>query len=266
MKNIVNLHDPKHFEIFSYPGGEFQVRYKDNGIGLPNVVGPDAILARITNAEDIIKLNLAMDAAQCRTAILPYLPYARADRAFTPGDCHGKEVFLKSLNASRIYTLDMHSGANESGLVHNIQPTPLILEVLFNLPRHTQILFPDEGARTRYSKILPVPHAIYNAKKKRNAETGKFEGFEVPDMPGGPTVIIDDICDGGGTFLGIAGEIYKHHPSPGPLYLYTTHGIYSNGAVEKLTEAFSCIYCANTFYETYDPPVHVLDGVGLLTR
>lgn len=265
MRDIVNLHDPKQFEIFSYPGGEFQVRFKGNNAGLPNFRGPEAILARITNAEDIVKLNLACDAAKVSRVILPYLPYARADRPFVPGDCNGKETFLGMIKAPYIETLDMHSNQG-SRIIRDVSPIPLILEVLFSLPRNTQILFPDEGARTRYSKILPVPHAIFNAKKKRNAETGKFEGFEVPDMPGGPTVIIDDICDGGGTFIGIAKEIYKQHLYPGPLYLYTTHGIYSNDAIAKLKEYFSAIWCANTFRETYPNDIRVLDGVRLLTQ
>jgi ribose-phosphate pyrophosphokinase len=103
------------------------------------------------------------------------------------------------------------------------------------------ILLPDEGAVGRYDNL---PWPTLNATKKRDPLTGKLSGFEVPPISKfgeGPILIVDDICDGGGTFLGIAKELGNSRP----LYLYTTHGIFSKGFVD-LRAMFKRIYTTDS--------------------
>jgi len=97
---------------------------------------------------------------------------------------------------------------------------------------------------------------FYNCEKKRNLETGSLSGFVVPqDLGGRPTLIIDDICDGGGTFMGIAQEVYAL-----PLGLYVTHGIFSRG-FDKLKECFTRIYASDSMGLTfYGDDVQTLDS------
>jgi ribose-phosphate pyrophosphokinase len=67
-------------------------------------------------------------------------------------------------------------------------------------------------------------------------------------------IIIDDICDGGATFINIAKEIQKQYEltTPKPkIYLIVTHGIFSKG-LEELGEYFESIYCTNS-YQDYEP-------------
>ncbi len=102
------------------------------------------------------------------------------------------------------------------------------------------ILLPDEGASTRYPEGFRWP--VLQCSKIRDAETGKLSGFEVPsaeEFGKRPILIVDDICDGGGTFLGIAAKI----PESNPLFLYVSHGIFSKGR-EALDLAFMKIFTA----------------------
>jgi len=68
-------------------------------------------------------------------------------------------------------------------------------------------------------------------------------------------IIIDDICDGGGTFINIAKEInneFKRFQNrQGKIYLIVTHGIFSKG-FDELKQYFDGIYCTNSYSE-YNP-------------
>ena len=56
-------------------------------------------------------------------------------------------------------------------------------------------------------------------------------------------IIIDDICDGGRTFIELAKEIRKQTDKP--IYLIVTHGIFSAG-FEKLSDELDGIFCTNS--------------------
>lgn len=123
------------------------------------------------------------------------------------------------------------------------------------------VLFPDDGARKRYTidpavfrcNMDHIDVDVFNCSKKRNPVTGAMEGFEVPLLPEGqPAIIIDDICDGGATFVGIAKAVRAQYVDnvnyPPPLGLYVTHGIFSKGFGD-LNEYFNHIYTTDSMPE-----------------
>ena len=61
-------------------------------------------------------------------------------------------------------------------------------------------------------------------------------------------IIIDDICDGGATFINIAKELRKpgYMYKDNKIYLIVTHGIFSKGTT-KLSQYFDGIYCTNSY-------------------
>jgi ribose-phosphate pyrophosphokinase len=63
--------------------------------------------------------------------------------------------------------------------------------------------------------------------------------------------IVDDICDGGGTFINIARIIKENEQFKGRIYLIVTHGIFSRG-FEDLAEYFNGIYTTNSISEVVD--------------
>ncbi len=70
------------------------------------------------------------------------------------------------------------------------------------------------------------------ADKVRNPENGQIFGTEVfyDDFEGKPVLIVDDICDGGYTFLKLAEKLKEKNA--GMVILYVTHGIFSKGLDE----------------------------------
>ena len=220
----INLADEsKQYHQFKYSAGEWQVRFDDRPTA--DII---RVTARILCAEDIVKLALLRNAigpGYCEL-VLPYLPYSRADRQFTSGDCCGLEVFGQLIGAMGfdvVVTLDSHNPDAAKLYVPFLvdrSPMPIIHRAIGDFAaRHKSsaitVLFPDKGAVARYA--MPnrlecntghIDIAVMHCEKKRNQVTGELEGFDIPALPGErPAIIVDDICDGGGTFIGIAEEL-----------------------------------------------------------
>ena len=58
-------------------------------------------------------------------------------------------------------------------------------------------------------------------------------------------LVIDDICDGGRTFINLAEKLLIMGAND--LYLYVTHGIFSKG-LPSIHEYYKHIYCDHIFY------------------
>ena len=97
---------------------------------------------------------------------------------------------------------------------------------------------------------------VYTAGKTRDFESGKLTGFHMEDdLPTtGRFLIVDDICDGGGTFVGLAAAIREKTPHVG-LDLWVTHGIFSQG-FDALEDAFEVIHTTNSFFGTVESVVN----------
>lgn len=271
---VVLRGDSLRYEQFTYPAGEHQVRFRGRLAG-DNVT----VVARISSGDDIVKLALLKNAIGKRTntrLILPYLPYSRADRRFTDGDCFGLEAFgslINSMGFDEIVTMDAHNAKAARlciPVLRDVPATQFIERAIVTFAKKHEsdqvtVLFPDEGARNRY--LLPprigtntdhVTVTVAHCNKKRNSLTGKLEGFEVPSVTSRyPAIIIDDICDGGATFVGIAQQCAGVQ-----LALYVTHGIFSKGYA-PLVEYFEAVYTTDTVNQREsDARVSVMDSAG----
>lgn len=269
----MNIRFPgEDYQEFGYPAGERQLRLTTSRVAEIAVSDVVTISARVHSPQDTMQLLLLADAIRgvnpgVRLNLsIPYLPYGRADRRFVEGDCAGLAVFGKLLNSvgfDSVTTIDAHNhvaAMNEIYKLADLRPTTFIRQSIVEFAalcwaNELVVLFPDEGASKRYSvpsTILPCGNVVLAyATKKRNTATGAFEGFYVPraeEIVTKPILIVDDICDGGGTFNGIA-EVLKAATKPGVvprLGLYVTHGVFSKG-VGVLQSNFECIWTTNSF-------------------
>lgn len=257
------------YRSFRYPAGEVQVRLTK--LGLEALAGADAWEIHTYGVPDMMELAQLNDAlnfaklVKQRVLFLNYMPYGRADRRFVEGDSTGLGVFLYSLSLFKfttIWTFDAHNEvalqkwAYRYGLnIVNVKPTDdqvdQIQACLNRMKKTSAIPFeamalisPDEGAAKRYD-LSKYDMMTFTGGKKRDPETGKLTGFHIDkDIAGaGAALIVDDICDGGGTFIGLAEEIRKFAPNI-LLGLYTSHGIYSKG-LEPLTAQFRWVFSSD---------------------
>lgn len=246
-------------EVFKFPGGEIQVRVPfTHTYPLPFSVEAD-----VRDSDGVLTLFLLLDALTQlpgdQTAItvhLIYLPYARQDRVCAPQEASSLEVFSRLCHAAIPVPVqwvlhDPHNEAKARQLFPNAQilqqPTlmsvvPGLLSPLRN--QHYHLVSPDEGARTKTESVarrFEIQHPIILGHKHRDPKTGKLSGFSYDgDVEGKDLLIVDDICDGGGTFLGLASELRKGNPNS--VSLYITHGIFSQGK-QKLEDVFDRVFC-----------------------
>ena len=215
------------YDIINYSAGEYQVRINPEhieSIEESSIITIRAMLAAAKEPflhENLMKLLLLSDAlhginqkAEQRLE-LPYLPYSRGDRRFVDGDCHGLATFgcvLRAGEFREVVTLDVHSPSKAGMFIDNlinVYPVNAIKNSLEHFQdrigtKGVTVLFPDAGASRRYKKIMPEGIQCLHASKKRNPVYGVFEGFEVPAKElyeHNAVLIVDDLCDAGGTFF-----------------------------------------------------------------
>jgi ribose-phosphate pyrophosphokinase len=172
---------------------------------------------------------------------MPYLLYAREDKDLKDiGGGFPLRAFLRyvvNLGFSRIFSVDVHSGvATNTGFVKELDP-PNFYFYKLEMLKPDYILAPDAGGLKRAEKQAEIHNVLLlQGSKVRDQETGKLSGFELPqlsngeveDIKGKTVCIIDDIIDGGGTFI-MWNKILKEKYGVSKVYLLATHGIFSKG-------------------------------------
>ncbi|WP_460217797.1 ribose-phosphate diphosphokinase [Psychroserpens sp. MEBiC05023] len=242
------------FESFTFSGGEPHIKI----LSTLNVSESVTITIRIRSFNDLGLLLVAVDALRRLgvTSImlfLPYMPGARQDRVMIPGEALSVKVYanlINELNLESVIVFDPHSEVTPA-LLNNckvIDNHNFIKQVVDDIKSKIILISPDGGALKKIYKVseflggLPV----VECSKQRNIKNGKLEGFKVyeEDLNGRSCLIVDDICDGGGTFIGLAEALKTKNA--GDLYLAVSHGIFSKGSV-ILKQHFTKIYTTDSF-------------------
>ena len=166
---------------------------------------------------------------------MPYLPYGRQDKEISNETTFALHPFLTILNNShftKVTTIDAHNKQIFESFTgfESLSPKPYIVEAIKKCAPD-MLVYPDNGASIRYSRMLDhIPALVM--EKIRDPETGHISKIApVSDLypEGGRNfLIVDDICDGGMTFIMIA-KLLREIGGASHVHLYTTHGIYSKG-------------------------------------
>jgi ribose-phosphate pyrophosphokinase len=161
---------------------------------------------------------------------LPYLPYARQDKIVSNDATFALTTFanlINSLQFSSVSMVDPHSDAALKLIKRNEAITPF--KQIFDILEKTETTccFPDKGASTRYGGLNAQCGSLI-LDKVRDQLTGEITGLSIlGNVQPTRYLIIDDICDGGRTFIEASKALY----AAGALEvnLYVTHGIFSKG-------------------------------------
>lgn len=179
--------------------------------------------------------------------ILPYVPGARQDRTNVNGDVlfTAKSV-AKMINQrafSRVLILDPHSPVI-TDLIDNVRLYPLEKVADRMWCGYDGIIAADEGGKARAEKFATAMNLpIFYGSKHRDVATGRLSGFEVEKLKKGDYyLVVDDICDGGGTFVGLGDKINAQGAFAD---LFVSHGIFSKGATD-LRDVYGHIYTTDS--------------------
>ncbi|HWA29061.1 MAG TPA: phosphoribosyltransferase family protein [Lacunisphaera sp.] len=181
--------------------------------------------------------------------VLPFVPGARQDRLNPRGDflftVKSVAELLNSRGFNRITVLDPHSEVTPA-LIDRCHVVSAADCIDPPVGKYAAVVSPDAGAEKRASAVakkLGVP--ILHAWKLRDLTTGELTGFgmEPTHLPLDSLVlVVDDICDGGGTFIGLADELDRAGLKA---HLWVTHGIFSKGTAPLLAR-FRHVYCTDS--------------------
>ena len=240
------------FESFIFSGGEPHIKINPNF----NLSESITITHRINSFNDLGLLCIAVDALQRMNAkvenlIIPYFPAARQDRLMIKGEPLTVKVYadiINTLHFKKVIIFDAHSEVTPA-VVNNCEDVSnkkFIENVIQKIGNDVLLISPDGGALKKIYKVSEFLGGIevIECSKSRNVKTGKLTGFKVyaDDLQGKDCLIGDDICDGGGTFIGLAEELKKKNA--GKLYLAVSHGIFSKGFEEL--ECFERIFTTDS--------------------
>jgi ribose-phosphate pyrophosphokinase len=248
--HVINYPDiDDEIQFMYFPGGEPHAK-------VPTITDVEVlIIYRGASWGDFGSLLVLLDALSWQkkivTLAIPYFPGARQDR--NPGgntpltvDMYAK---LLSPYVDNVIVADIHSITamdiiqQELGTVEHITVGDIFAFYSHTFHDIDYIIAPDKGAVDRaieISELLDVP-VIY-CEKKREFETGRILSYEfMGDVVPGRYLVVDDICDGGATFVLLAESFYNKVPreitlsscaQDRDLYqidLYVTHPIFSKG-------------------------------------
>jgi ribose-phosphate pyrophosphokinase len=170
---------------------------------------------------------------------MPYLPYARQDRICEKGEALSIRVFCDLINAQcfdQVRITDCHSDV-ALALLNNCHHTPqhvaMGMQITTNnrLSNADVLVIPDLGAAKKAEIIAKQYNLLTVQCMKTRIDRDTLVVKPIGKIPKGKLLVVDDICDGGGTFLALASAFEGKD-----LNLVVTHGIFSKGKGVLLTK------------------------------
>jgi ribose-phosphate pyrophosphokinase len=270
----LNLAEPENSEIkytvSNFPDGQHLLTVK--GVVLHDLDEIREKEVRISSRfNSFIDLEMIICAAQALRELrvksihlfLPYVLGGRSDRKFSEGSSNYiKNVIAPILNSQKfesITCLDPHSDVLEACLdnfkkIDNTYLVKFALQSIYGDSAVDQSRFclvsPDAGALKKVYHVaesIGYTDSIIIASKHRDLKTGKITHTEVTGVDQHSKkdfIIIDDICDGGRTFIEIA-KVLSDIKASSKIYLIVTHGIFSAG-FDELEKYFTGIFTTDS--------------------
>jgi ribose-phosphate pyrophosphokinase len=244
------------FKTFSFPDGQphFKLETYDREFSVVTVE------MAIRNPGDLFLLLLATDVLRqhgysevnfdCR-----YLLGARMDRAISPMEPFTLQTIARLINSagfSRVRFLDVHSEVATRLIRNSVNLLPFgVVASVHSTLGWPDVVIPDKGAASRVHALMGTSTQtwVHQCYKERDPKTGALSNFKVPSegLQGRDLLIVDDICDGGGTFVGLAKELRSRGAKS--VNLFVTHGIFSKGLP---LEGIDTIYTTDSYQpDTY---------------
>lgn len=252
--NLANLEKSDiKYTISRFPDGEVQIT-------LGEFSRKDAVTVncRITSAEELFILVQIADILNRHDVIwdlnIYYLMGMRMDRVMDFNRPFTLKVvinILDNLGASSIGIFCPHSKVTAE-LFKKTEIFPLHPIKWREKEKYfwdeCQVVLPDAGAAKRYFNGN-VPADVIVGEKVRDIKTGKILSIKAknPKAIDGrrPLVMLDDLCDGGGTFVGLAVAIRETHPDI-PINIAVCHMVNPKG-IENLSKNFNHVFFTNSY-------------------
>ena len=233
-------------EVKSFADEEIFVRIDEN------VRGEDVFVIQSTSHpanDNLMQLLIMMDAlkrasARRITAVIPYFGYARQDRKTdgrTPISAKLVANLISTAGADRVLTVDLHAGQIQGFFdipTDNLFGSPVMVDDIKERFGKDKLIVvsPDVGGVVRARSLAKRLDADLAIVDKRRPEAGKSEVMNIiGDVSGKRCIMLDDMCDSGGTLANAAAALKESGAKS--VSAYVTHGVLSGNAVERIEKS-----------------------------
>ncbi len=225
-----------------FSDGEFNFYIEEN------VRGADVFIIQPTcppTDTHLMELLVMIDAfrrasADRITAVVPYFGYARSDKKDRPRVPIAAKLvanLITKAGANRVLSMELHAAQIQGYFdipVDNLFAAPEIIGHYRESPLENLIVVaPDTGGAERaraYAKRLDAGLALCD-KRREKANVAEVMNV-VGDVAGKDCLIVDDMCDTGGSLCKVGEALTK--AGAASVHACFTHAVLSGGAIQRL--------------------------------
>lgn len=229
-----------------FSDGEFNFQIGEN------VRGADVFIIQPTcppTDKHLMELLIMLDtfnraSAERVTAVIPYFGYARSDKKDRPRVPIAAKLvanLITTAGAERILTIDLHAAQIQGFFdipVDHLYSAPVVVNYFQENPlENLVVVAPDTGGAERaraYAKRLNAGLALCDKRRER-ANVAEVMNI-VGDVKDRNCLIIDDMCDTGGTICKVAEALHKDGAKS--VFAAFTHPVLSGKAIENLRNSY----------------------------
>ena len=226
-----------------FSDGEFNFQIDEN------VRGADVFIIQPIcppTDQNLMELLIMLDAfqrasAERVTAVIPYFGYARSDKKDRPRVPIAAKLLANLIaraGAERVLTIDLHASQIQGFFdipVDHLFAAPIIIDYFQTNPVENLIVVaPDTGGAERaraYAKRLNTGLALCD-KRREKANVAEVMNI-VGEVEGKNCLIIDDMCDTGGTICKVADALYQSGANK--IFSCFTHAVLSGNAIANIS-------------------------------
>ncbi len=258
--------------IQKFSDGEFQPVF------LESIRGDYVFLVQSTFApsDNLMELLLMIDAVKRASAykiiaVMPYYGYARQDRKDKPRVAIGSKLvatLLEAAGANRVITMDLHAPQIQAFFdipVDHLDSSAIFIPYIqqLNLENLT-FAAPDVGSTNRVREIASYFNAemvICDKHRKRANEIASM--VVIGDVADRNVILIDDICDTGGTLAKSAGLLREKGAKS--VRALCTHPVLSGNAYQNIENSVleELVVCDTIPLKQQSPKIKVLSVADL---
>ena len=258
--------------IQKFSDGEFQPVFMES------IRGDYVFLVQSTFAptDNLMELLLMIDAAKRASAykiiaVIPYYGYARQDRKDKPRVAIGSKLvasLLERAGADRVITMDLHAPQIQAFFdipVDHLDSSAIFIPYIQQLKlENLTFAAPDVGSTNRVREIasyFSCEMVICDKHRKRANEIASM--VVIGDVAGRDIVLIDDICDTGGT-LAKSASLLKEKGARS-IRALCTHPVLSGNAYQNIENSVleELVVCDTIPLKQQTPKIKVLSVADL---